>query len=596
MNKIMKYLRCKIIFQGEHHRICKMIMMLVIAFFAGTNCNAQNFTSGNLNYTVTSTTALTVAVSGPATGYTGSVNIPATVTNPNTNITYHVTSIAGSAFNSKGVTGTLTMPEGLTSIGGFAFRACGGLTGNLVLPSTLTYIGAEAFNMCSGFTGDLLIPDGVSVINGAIFANCTGLNGKLHIPANVTSIATHAFQSCTNLKGPLTIPSGVTSIAEMAFYLCGNLTGDLVIPDGVTTIGSSAFGQCAKLTGIAKIPAAVTSIGDAAFSGCGNVFCSISAGFAGSVGAGAFASTKGVWFNDKTPAFTSATGGLGASTTYYIPEDDVASNAQTDATSIKALYQAKIISTSNVIIRYYHLGLKTVSRPLADITIHNYGHATAGVATLYVNFPALVPSGLKAFYGKEVKSAGAVYITSIDNTLNSSASIPSIIKNVTSTVIPTRCPVVLMGDVIDNDTVFEAVRTGTSVAFGTAIEPTGANAQKGILSGSLTNIDKSTVTGGDVYTFGMGNTSCVVGFYPYNGTTLSAHKAYLLKTPEMLSKNNEYVLSIDNSSNQTDAISGTTLDSSAADNAPYFTLQGVRIAKPTKGGIYIHNGKKTVMY
>jgi hypothetical protein len=377
---------------------------------------------------------------------------------------------------------------------------------------------------------------------------------------------------------------------------CSGLTGDVVIPSKVTVIDySTFFSNCAGLNSV-TIPSTVTAVNSVnAFYGCSNMLCKISEGYSGTI-ATAFTNVKGVWFEDKVPTFTpsDAVNGLGVQTTYYIPEDDNAADAQADG-SIKALYQAKIISTKTVCIRYYHLGLKTVSRPLADITIHNYGHATAGVATLYVNFPALVPSGLRAFYGKEVKSAGAVYITSIDNTLNPSTLVPSITKSVTRTIIPTRCPVVLMGDVIDNDTVFEAVTAGSATAFGTAIEPTGTDAQKGILSGSLINIDKSTATGGDVYTFGIGNNSGVVGFYPYNGTMLGAHKAYLLKTPEMLSKNNEYVLSIDNSSNQTDAISSTTLDPGTADNAPYYTLQGVRIAKPIKGGIYIHNNKKTII-
>jgi hypothetical protein len=578
--------------QGKWYLIRKTTMILVLAFITYIHCNAQTFAVGNFNYTVTSSTNLTVTVSGPITGYTGSIDIPATVTNPSTGITYNVTSIAAGAFNSKGMTGTLTIPEGITSIGKLAFRACGGLTGDLVLPSTLTSIGSEAFNMCSNLTGNLIIPDGVTVINSAIFANCTSLNGSLHIPANVTSIADNAFQSCSNLKGPLSIPSGVKSIGKQAFYLCKKLTGDLKLPDGITSIGAIAFAQCLMLTGTAVIPSAVTSIGATAFSGCSNVMCSISDGFAGSIGADAFASTKGVWFNDKTPDFTSPSG-LGNNTTYYIPEDDNTADAQGTG-SIKALYKAKIISTQNT-IRYYHLGLKTVERNLATMTSSKYGSTSAGVATLYVNFPAIVPKGLKAYYGKEVPSSGVVRIKSIDNTLSTAA--PSISNNVTTTIIPTKCGVVLMGDKVDNDTVFEAATVGTTTAFGTAIEPTGTAAEKGILSGSLTNIDKSTVTGGTVYTFGTGTTSGVVGFYPYKGSQLGAHKAYLLKTSAMPSKDSSgLILSIDDSADEPTAISGISDDSNTKDNAPYYNLQGIRVETPTQGGIYIHNGKKIVIY
>jgi hypothetical protein len=490
------------------------------------------------------------------------------------------------------LTGSIDIPEGVTSIGANAFYYSSKFDGTVSLPSTLTYIGKEAFNGCSKLTGDLIIPDGVTVINPAIFANCTNLNGSLHIPANVTSIADNAFQSCSNLKGPLSIPSGVKSIGKQAFYLCKKLTGDLKLPDGITSIGVNAFGQCSKLTGTAVIPSAVTSIGATAFNECNNVICDISVGFAGSIGGGAFSSTKGVWFHDKTPDFTSPSG-LGNNTTYYIPEDDNTADAQGTG-SVKALYQAKIISKKNT-IRYYHLGLKTVERNLATMTSSKYGSTSAGVATLYVNFPAIVPKGLKAYYGKEVPSSGVVRIKSIDNTLSTAA--PSISNNVTTTIIPTKCGVVLMGDKVDNDTVFEAATVGTATAFGTAIEPTGTAAEKGILSGSLTNIDKSTVTGGTVYTFGTGTTSGVVGFYPYNGTTLSAHKAFLVKTAEMPSKDSSgLILSIDDSADEPTAISGLSDDSNTKDNAPYYNLQGIRVKTPIQGGIYIHNGKKIVIY
>jgi hypothetical protein len=246
------------------------------------------------------------------------------------------------------------------------------------------------------------------------------------------------------------------------------------------------------------------------------------------------------------------------------------------------LYKAKISSTNNVIYRYYHLGLKTASKTLSS------GNTT-GVATLYVNFPAIVPAGLTAYYGKEVPSSGVVRIKSIDNTL--STTTPSINNQVTTTIIPTKCGVVLMGDVMDNITVFEAATTSG------AIEPTGTAAEKGLLSGSLTDIDKSTVTGGTVYTFGTGATSHVVGFYTYSGTTLGAHKAFLVKTADMPSKDSSgLVLSIDDSTDEPTAISGISDGSNAKDNAPYYNLQGIRVETPTKGGIYIHNGKKIVIY
>lgn len=587
------------------------------------------------------------------TGFHGTLTIPSTATTIGTaafancsNLTgtlslpAGLTVISANVFqNCKSLTGTLTLPSGITSIGTQAFDGCTGFTGQLNIPTGVTSIGGLAFRNCKGLTGSIVIPSGVTILSEYVFQSCEGLDGTLTLPDNVTDIRVDAFYRCIKLTGsltlpshlktigvqafrecaftgPLTIPDGVTTIEYSAFNGCKNFTGKLTIPESVTSIGNSTFNACEGLTGDLVIPSkvttidyntfsnckrlnsvtipnTVTSINANAFYNCTSMLCTIPAGYSGMI-AYAFTNTKGVWFSDKNPAFTpsDATNGIGIQTTYYIPEDDNSADAQ-GAGSIKALYQAKIISKKNT-IRYYHLGLTTVSKPLATITSSKYGATTAGVSTLYVNFPAIVPSGLKAYYGKEVPSSDLVKIKSIDNTL--STANPSISSNVTKAVVPTKCGVVLMGDVVTNDTVFEAATVGSSTAFGSAIEPTGTAAEKGILSGSLTNINKSTITNGTVYTFGKGNISGVVGFYPYNGTTLNAHKAFLVKTAAMPSKDNQFILSIDDEDNQTTAISDVKDNDNAIDNAPYYNLQGVMIGKPTKSGIYIHKGKKIVIY
>jgi hypothetical protein len=617
--------------------------------YAFRNCSGL---TGNLVIPSQVTSIGSNAFSG-CTGFGGTLTIPSTATTIGTAAFANCTNLTGTLSlpagltvisanvfqNCKSLTGTLVLPSGITSIGTQAFDGCTGFTGHLDIPSGVTSIAGLAFRNCSGLTGSITIPSGVTILSDYVFQNCTGLNGTLTLPDNVTDIRVDAFYRCaftgslelpSHLKtigvqafyqcaftGPLNIPNGVTTIGYSAFNGCKNFSGKLTIPESVTSIGYSTFSGCEGLTGDLVIPSKVTTIDHNTFSdctglssvtipntvtainvdafyNCTNMLCKIPEGYSGTI-AYAFTNTKGVWFSDKNPAFTpsDATRGIGVQTTYYIPEDDNALDAQ-GAGSIKALYQAKIISTSNT-IRYYHLGLKTVERNLATMTSSKYGSTSAGVATLYVNFPAIVPKGLKAYYGKEVPSSGVVRIKSIDNTLSTVA--PSISNNVTTTIIPTKCGVVLMGDKVDNDTVFEAATVGTTTAFGTAIEPTGTAAEKGILSGSLTNINKSTVTGGTVYTFGTGTTSGVVGFYPYNGTTLGAHKAFLVKTTEMPSKDSSgLILSIDDSADEPTAISGISNDSNTKDNAPYYNLQGIRVKTPTQGGIYIHNGKKIVIY
>lgn len=69
--------------------------------------------------------------------------------------------------------GGITIPEGVTSIGDFAFCRCASLT-------------------------EMSIPESVVEIGGYAFFGCTGLK-SVSIPAHVAEIGEHAFDGCTNL-------------------------------------------------------------------------------------------------------------------------------------------------------------------------------------------------------------------------------------------------------------------------------------------------------------------------------------------------------------------------------------------------------------
>ena len=173
-----------------------------------------------------------------------------------------VTSIACGAFSGCRSLASVTIPEGLTSIDGYAFSECRSLA-SVTIPEGVTSIDGYAFSGCSGLTS-VTIPNSVTSIGEDAFSGCDSLT-SVTIPDSVTSIGDFAFRGCSGLTS-VTIPSSVTSIGGGAFSGCTSLTS-VAIPSSVTEIGGSAFSGCTGLTSV-TIPDSVTSIDGYAFSGC----------------------------------------------------------------------------------------------------------------------------------------------------------------------------------------------------------------------------------------------------------------------------------------------------------------------------------------
>ena len=155
----------------------------------------------------------------------------------------------------------IVFPEGLTSIGQYAFRGCK-YVASVTIPEGVTSIGGSAFRECSSLVS-VTIPEGVTSIGGYALSDCSSLT-SVTIPEGVTSIEGYMFYNCTRLLS-VTIPSSVTSIGGSAFLWCFSLM-NVTIPEGVTSIGNEAFSSCQSITSV-TIPSSVTSIGSLAFSG-----------------------------------------------------------------------------------------------------------------------------------------------------------------------------------------------------------------------------------------------------------------------------------------------------------------------------------------
>lgn len=159
------------------------------------------------------------------TGYKGPVD--ANLDIPEQIAGLPVTEIAANAFAGRGdLTGSLTIPESITSIGDHAFEDCNGLTGNLMISKGVQIIGKYAFSGCSGLTGDLIIPESVRVIDSWAFSGCKNLRSVV-IPDGITKIGIRTFDFCLEME-TLRIPGSVTCIEKYAFYECRNTTFEVV--------------------------------------------------------------------------------------------------------------------------------------------------------------------------------------------------------------------------------------------------------------------------------------------------------------------------------------------------------------------------------
>ena len=169
--------------------------------------------------------------------------------------------IVTSAFGGCSSLTSVTINDGVTSIGSWAFSHCTGLTsvyytGDIAGWCGISFVDSYANPLYYAgklyidgqlLTDDLVIPDSVTEIKSFAFSGCTGLT-SVTIGNSVTSIRRYAFEDCTGLTS-VTIGNGVTSIGDRAFSGCTGLTS-VTIGNSVTSIGFQAFPWCTGLTSV----------------------------------------------------------------------------------------------------------------------------------------------------------------------------------------------------------------------------------------------------------------------------------------------------------------------------------------------------------
>jgi hypothetical protein len=160
---------------------------------------------------------------------------------------------------------SLVLPNGIISIGKFAFSDCSSLQ-KIVLPATLAAIGDYAFDGC-GNLQEIVLPDTLAAIGERAFNGCGSLL-DIVLPATLTTIGHSAFQGCNSLQN-IEFSHLLTVINDYAFTGCSSLK-KIAFSPMLTTIGACAFAGCSSLQEIVFLTT-LTAIGDGAFEGCSSL-------------------------------------------------------------------------------------------------------------------------------------------------------------------------------------------------------------------------------------------------------------------------------------------------------------------------------------
>ncbi|HBK30816.1 MAG TPA: hypothetical protein DDZ96_12635 [Porphyromonadaceae bacterium] len=200
-----------------------------------------------------------------------------------------VKSIGDGAFTRLRNLKTLTLPDGLETIGESAFDNSG--LQEVTLPNSITEIGKSAF--AGTKLVEITLPNKLETISENLFRNAQSLT-TVHIPKSVTRIEDQAFSNAyalTALKLPdnlewlggkstfegvpiteLNLPAGtkiIDGVLEGTFYYAQNLKS-FKVPANVKIIGQNAFSQASVLQTITfEQGSQLEEIGNYAFGGTG---------------------------------------------------------------------------------------------------------------------------------------------------------------------------------------------------------------------------------------------------------------------------------------------------------------------------------------
>ena len=252
-----------------------LLVMMMLPFVASAHdIEVQNADGVTIYYNYINDGKELEVTNNGASCYNGKVVIPEEVIYMNR--TRKVTGIDDRAFHYCSDLTSITIPNTVTSIGKGAFYNCSWymkvIVSDIAAWCNIEFGDSDAnplkyahylYSDEDTKISDLIIPNGVTSIGNFAFCYCYSLV-SVTIPNSVTNIGHWAFRDCVGLT-TINIPNSVTSIGYYAFSGCTGLTS-VTIPNSVMSVENYAFQYCSGLTSV-TIGNSVTSIGISAFDG-----------------------------------------------------------------------------------------------------------------------------------------------------------------------------------------------------------------------------------------------------------------------------------------------------------------------------------------
>lgn len=137
-------------------------------------------------------------------------------------------------------TRTVEIPNGVTTLGEYAFNGCTGLT-NITLPDSLTTIKQNTFRGCTGLT-EIDLNNVTTLDSSMHFMMCSSL--RKAVGKKAVTVSSSCFYFCTSLK--IAIFPVATTINQNAFLVAPSLEN--VDCRNVDRIVQGAFGRCPQLS------------------------------------------------------------------------------------------------------------------------------------------------------------------------------------------------------------------------------------------------------------------------------------------------------------------------------------------------------------